>query len=402
MTFPSQATFGPTSHQGAGVRGAADEVLRRMLETMVQEALEREFERFLGAGPWERTPSRRGWRNGRKRRTLKTRLGTLELRVPKDREGRFQPSLFERYQRSEKALVLALVEMYLQGVSTRKVSKVVEMLCGFTISASQVSALTKKLDAELEAWRSRSLAGTRYPYLVVDAHVEKVRREGRVRSTAVLWVVGISEAGYREHLGVWLGASESLESWSRVFSDLVQRGLEGVSYVVSDEHVGLLQALRRYFPEAEHQRCTVHYLRNALSKTSSKALEAELKSALKDVWAAPGLKEAKARLARLVDSLRERHPSLADWLEETAEETLGFFSLPDPAHRRRLASTNGIEHDHAEIRRRTRVVRIFPNEASLLGLATALAAERNEQWLERRYLNMQAPVTIDQPVRQIA
>src|SRR5690606_34421683 len=185
--------------------------------------------------------------------------------------------------------------------------------------------------------------------------------------TAVHWVVGISEAGYREHLGVWLGASESLESWSRVFSDLVQRGLEGVSYVVSDEHVGLLQALRRYFPEAEHQRCTVHYLRNALSKTSSKALEAELKSALKDVWAAPGLKEAKARLARLVDSLRERHPSLADWLEETAEETLGFFSLPDPAHRRRLASTNGIEHDHAEIRRRTRVVRIFCSVPQFVG-----------------------------------
>src|SRR5690606_27706331 len=221
--------------------------------------------------------------------------------------------------------------------------------------------------------------------------------------TAVLWVVGISEAGYREHLGVWLGASESLESWSRVFSDLVQRALEGVTYVVCDEHVGLLPALRRYSPEAEHQRCTVHYLSNALSKTSSKALEAELKSALKDVWAAPGLKEAKARLARLVDSLRERHPSLADWLEEeTAEETLGFFSLPDPAHRRRPASTNGIEHDHAEIRRRTRVGASFPTAARLLRLATALAAERNEQWLERRYLNMQAPVTIDQPVRQIA
>ena len=300
MTFPSQATFGPTSHQGAGVRGAADEVLRRMLETMVQEALEREFERFLGAGPWERTPSRRGWRNGRKRRTLKTRLGTLELRVPKDREGRFQPSLFERYQRSEKALVLALVEMYLQGVSTRKVSKVVEMLCGFTISASQVSALTKKLDAELEAWRSRSLAGTRYPYLVVDAHVEKVRREGRVRSTAVLWVVGISEAGYREHLGVWLGASESLESWSRVFSDLVQRGLEGVA-TWSRRH-GLLQLGATF--EAEHQRW--HY--RTRSQTSSKALEAELKSALKDVWAAPSSRAKASGSPRR--SLHERHPRL--------------------------------------------------------------------------------------------
>lgn len=402
MTFASQATFGATPHQGAGVRGAADEVLRQMLERMIQEAIEREFERFLGAGPWERTESRRGWRNGRKRRTLKTRVGAIELRIPKDREGRFQPSLFERYQRSEKALVLALVEMYIQGVSTRKVTKIVETLCGFRVSASQVSALTKKLDAELEAWRSRSLAGTRFPYLVVDAHVEKVRREGRVRSTAVLWVVGVSEDGYREHLGVWLGASESRESWSRVFSDLVQRGLEGVSYVVSDEHAGLVQALGRYFPEAEHQRCTVHYLRNALSKTSSKALEAELKGALKDVWAAPVRGEAEARLARLVDRLRERHASLAEWLEETAEETLGFFVLEDPAHRRRLATTNSIEHDHAEIRRRTRVVRIFPNEASLLRLASALAAERNEQWIERRYLNMESVRTTETPVRQIA
>lgn len=265
-----------------------------------------------------------------------------------------------------------------------------------------MSALTRKLDAELEAWRGRSLAGTRYPYLVVDAHVEKVRREGRVRSTAVLWIVGVSEEGYREHLGVWLGASESLESWSRVFSDLVQRGLEGVTSVVSDEHAGLVQALERYSPEAEHQRSTVHYLRNALSKTSSKAPEAELKGALKDIWAAPVRSEAEARLARLIDGLRERHVSLADWLEETAEETLGFFSLPDPAHRRRLATTDGIEHDHAEIRRRTRVVRIFPNEASLLRLATALAAERNEQWLERRYLNRESARTTAEPVRQIA
>src|SRR5690606_20392474 len=162
----------------------------------------------------------------------------------------------------------------------------------------QVSALTKKLDAELEAWRSRSLAGTRYPYLVVDAHVEKVRREGRVRSTAVLWVVGISEAGYREHLGVWLGASESLESWSRVFSDVVERGRVGVSYVVSVVLVGVLRALRLFFVEVEHQLCTAHDQRIVRSKTSSKALEAELKRGLKDVCPAPGLKVGKARLAR--------------------------------------------------------------------------------------------------------
>jgi transposase-like protein len=238
---------------------APPDLLRSMLAQMMQAAIQAEFDRFMGAGPWERTGERRGWRNGSKGRRLHTRVGTIELRIPKDREGRFQPSLFERYQRSEKAFVLAPVEMYIQGVSTRKVQKVVEQLCGVLVSASQVSALVKGLDGELETWRRRSLGGQKYPYLVVDAHYEKVRREGRVLSTAVLWVIGISETGYREHLGVWTGPSESRESWVRVFRDLTQRGLEGVEYVVSDEHAGLVQALGLYFPEADHQRCQVHY-----------------------------------------------------------------------------------------------------------------------------------------------
>ena len=395
MAFSPQATPAPALHQASG----AEDVLRSMMEQMVQEAVEREFERFIGAAPWERTPERQGWRNGRKRRRFKTRVGSLELRIPRDREGRFQPSLFERYQRSEKALVLALVEMYVQGVSTRKVSRIVERLCGFSISASQVSALTQNLDADLEAWRTRSLAGLRYPYLVVDAHYEKVRREGRVRSTAVLWVVGISEEGYREHLGVWLGASESRESWGRVFRELTGRGLEGVEYVVSDEHVGLLEAVQRYFPAAEHQRCQVHYLRNALAHAGSEVLGQELKTALKDIWAAPDRDEAEARLARLIDRLEARHPALAEWLEATAQETLGCYALKEPSHRRRLRTTNGIEHDHAEMRRRTRVVRIFPNEASLLRLASALAAERNEQWMERRYMRMDLEQEEQLPLR---
>lgn len=396
MAFEMKATSAAAAEQ------APPDLLRAMLGQMMQAAIQAEFDRFMGAGPWERTGERRGWRNGSKRRRLHTRVGTIELRIPKDREGRFQPSLFERYQRSEKAFVLALVEMYIQGVSTRKVQKVVEQLCGVLVSASQVSALVKGLDGELEAWRKRSLGGQKYPYLVVDAHFEKVRREGRVLSTAVLWVIGISETGYREHLGVWTGPSESRESWVRVFRDLTQRGLEGVEYVVSDEHAGLVQALGLYFPEADHQRCQVHYMRNALSYVSTDAVRAELITGLRDAWAAPTREEARARITRLVDTMRTKAPKLAEWLEETAEQTLACYTLPAGVHRLRLRSTNSVEHDHADIRRRTRVVRIFPNDASLVRLASALAMERNEQWMERRYFIMPDAQQSEPELRQSA
>jgi putative transposase len=363
---------------------APEDALRQMLTTLVQETLEREFTRFVGARPHERTAARRGWRNGARRRRFITRVGTLELRVPRDRAGHFQPTLFARYERSEQAFVAALVEMYVQGVSTRKVSRVVEALCGVPVSASAVSAVVKKLDGELAAWRQRDLGGQAYPYLVLDAHVEQVRREGQVRATAMLWAIGIRADGYREHLGTWLGASESLASWTEVFEDLVGRGLHGVTYAVSDDHQGLVTALCRFFPDAVHQRCQVHYLRNALSKLSSVTHQQKLFAALKDVWAAPTRAEAEARLARLVAAVRKGVPTLAAWLEETAPATLSSIGLPRPA-RRCLSSTNSIEHDHAEVRRRTRVIRIFPNEASLLRLGTALAMERNELWATRRY-----------------
>lgn len=396
MTFPSEGT------RGYGPEQAPPDALRAMLAQVMQTALQQEFDRFLGAGRWERSDERRGWRNGSKRRRLHTRVGTIELRIPKDREGRFQPSLFERYQRSEKAFVLALVEMYIQGVSTRKVQKGVEQLCGVLVSASQVSALTKRLDAELEVGRRRSLSGRKYLYRVVDAHQEKVRRESRVLPTAVLSVIGISDEGYREHLGVWTGPSESRQSGVNVFRDLTQRGLEGVVYVVSDDHTGLVQALGLYFPEAVHQRCQVHYVRNALSYVSTDALRSDLLTGLRDAWAAPTREEARARLARLIDTMRaKKAPAAADWLDETVDQTLAFFVLP-PEHRQRLRSTNSVEHDHAEIRRRTRGVRIFPNDASLLRLISALAIERNEKWMERRYLIMPEVPRAEVELRQSA
>lgn len=384
MTFQKNAKL--AAFDGQGRSDAPEDLLRSMMERMVQDTIQAEFERHIGADPYARTETRRGWRNGHKPRTFKTRLGKLELRIPQDRHGRFQPSLFERYERSEKALIAALIEMYVHGVSTRKVSKIVEQLCGHMISASAVSAVTKKLDEEVVAWRRRSLAGKRYPYLIVDAHYERVRREGAVRSTAVLWVVGIDEDGFREHLGLWTGSAESLQTWGSVFRDLVDRGVAGVEMIVSDEHAGLVQALRRYFPNAAHQRCTVHYMRNALAYVSSAEWKQVVRDGLRDVWAAPTLEEAQERLQRLITRTRKTVPALAQWLEETAADTLTFLTHARPEHRRLLKTTNSMEHDHAEVRRRSRVVRIFPNEASLIRLLGALAIERNEQWLERRYM----------------
>ena len=368
-----------------------EDALRTMVQTVVQEALQIEFARFLGAAPHERTAERRGWRNGGRDRTLLTRVGSLTLRVPRDRAGAFQPALFARYQRSEQALVLALAEMYVQGVSTRKVSAIVEQLCGTTLAASTVSAATRTLDARLAAWRARRLDATTYPYLIVDAHHERIRREGQVLSTAALWVIGVRADGYREHLGVWLGASESAASWRAVCRDLIRRGLTGVRYIVADEHAGLLESFRRAFPTAVHQRCTVHYLRNALAKVTSPLLATRLRDGLRDVWAAPTRAAADQRVAALVTVLTPLAPAVARWLEETVGDTLAFFTLPEPEARRRLKTTNAIEHDHAEVRRRTSVIRIFPNEASFERLASALAIERNEQWAARRYVIVAAP-----------
>jgi transposase-like protein len=380
------------------------DAIRDIVAVAVQDALEREFETFLGAAPYERSETRRGWRNGSYERTLTTRVGPLTLNVPRDRDGIFQPSLFARYERTEQALVLAMAEMYFQGVSTRKVTEVVEVLCGRSVSASEVSVLARKLDVAFTAWRQRRLTEQAYPYLVVDALVERVRREGHVRHTAVLYVMGIKRDGYRELLGTWTGAAESAESWGQVFHELTERGLHGVTYVVSDEHVGLVQSVRRYFPDAVHQRCQVHYLRNALSKVSNDALQQELIRGLADVWAAPTQDEARRRLHALGEALRPRAPKLADWLADTSEDTLSVYVLDDDVLRKKLRSTNGLERHHVEVRRRTRVVGIFPHEASLLRLVTAIAIDCSERWSTKRYLvPLHAPSCPEEvPLRRLA
>jgi transposase-like protein len=363
-----------------------EDFLRGLVERVVQQVLEAEMTSFLGAGTYERNGERRGWRNGYKPRTLKTRVGGLELRVPKDRDGEFQTELFERYQRSEKALVLAMLQMYVEGVSTRKVSAITEALCGLEVSKSQVSALTSKLDAEIAEWRMRPLT-EEYPYLIFDARYEKVRRGGAVVSQGVLVAIGISAAGCREVLGCWVAESESEASWGAVFLELKQRGLRGVRYVVSDDHAGMVKAIGRHFQGAVWQRCQVHFVRNALSLCGVQQRPLVL-SLMQTVTQAGTREAAKTALGLAVAELEKKAPKTARLLEEHGEEILGVYALPE-AHRKRMRTTNMLERQNQELKRRTRVVRIFPNEQSCLRLVSALLMETSQEWMGRLYLRME-------------
>jgi putative transposase len=363
----------------------SEDFLRRVVERVVQQVLEAEMTSFLGADSYQRGPERRGWRNGYKPRTLKTRVGELELMVPKDRAGEFQTELFERYQRSEKALVLALLQMYVEGVSTRKVRAITEALCGLEVSKSQVSALTAKLDAEIAQWRQRPLAEA-YPYLMLDARYEKVRRGGAVVSQGVLVAVGVSEQGYREVLGAWVADSESEASWGMVLSELRQRGLRGVCYVVSDDHAGLVQAIGRHFQNVVWQRCQVHFMRNALSLCAAQQRPLVLRW-MRTITEAPSQEAAQQALRQAITELEKKAPKVAQLLEEHGEEILGVYALPE-AHRKRMRTTNLLERVNQELKRRTRVVRVFPNEPSCLRLVCALLMETNQEWMERLYLRM--------------
>jgi transposase-like protein len=360
--------------------------MRQLLQRMIQDVLESEMRTFLQAESYERTDTRTGYRNGYKPRMLHTRVGTLELMVPKDREGQFKTELFERYQRSEKALLLSIAEMYVQGVGTRKVRKITEALCGLEISKSQVSELTKRLDTEIEAWRNRPL-NREYIYLIADARYEHIRSGGCVTSGGVLIVVGVDNAGYREPLGVWAADSEHETSWTNVFNNLKKRGLRGVQYVVSDDHKGLKKAVFRCFQGALWQRCQVHFMRNILSHTSRKE-RAYIISLMREITAAGSAETARKRITETVGQLERTHPKIAEMLDEHGEEILAVYHLPH-AHRKRMRSTNMLERLNQEIKRRTRVVRIFPNEASCIRLVGALAMETAEEWMQRKYLDIE-------------
>ncbi len=361
--------------------------LRTLVERTLQQVLDAEMTAHLGAEPYERTAARTGHRNGYKPRTLHTRVGTLTLLVPQDREGTFSTALFARYQRSEKALVLALMEMYLEGVSTRKVQDITETLCGTTFSKSLVSSLVGTLDAELVAWRTRRLDEQPYPYLTVDARYEDVRQDGRIVSQGVLIVSGVREDGKREILAVDVADTESEASYQECFRQLKARGLTGVELVTSDDHRGLVAAVKRHFQGASWQRCQVHYSRGLMGMVGV-TKRAALAAGIRAVFAAQTVEEARILAGALADEWRPTHRHVADQIDEHIEECFACYAFP-PAHRTRLRTTNGLERLNQEIKRRTRVVRIFPNRDACLRLATALCAEQSEEWIiGHRYLDI--------------
>jgi putative transposase len=363
--------------------------LKEIVERVLQELLEAEMTEHIGAAPYERTENRKGQRNGYKPRTLRTRVGTLNLAVPQDREGAFSTRLFARYQRNEKALVLALMQMYVEGVSTRKVKEITEELCGTSFSKSLVSQLASGLDSELEAWRSRRLEAEAYPYMFVDARYEKVRVDGRVVNQGVLVVSAVRDDGMREILGVEVADTESEATYHQLFRSLKRRGLKGVQLVVSDDHEGLKSAVSRHFQGAAHQRCQVHYQRNLLGMVSH-IKRKELGADLRAIFAAPVREEALRIASSVANKWRGKGiEKLAEHLEEHIEECLSCLAFPEN-HCRRIRTTNSLERLNQEIKRRTRVVRIFPNRESCLRLVTALAVEVSEEWVTgRRYLDME-------------
>src|SRR5262245_7006525 len=310
--------------------GDQEDFLRPLVREVVQQVLEAEMEEAVGASKGERTPERVGYRAGYYGRTLVTRVGKLELRVPQDRQGRFRTEIFERYQRSEKALVAALAEMYLQGVSTRKVKAVTEELCGHEFSASSISRMVKQLDEELEKFAQRRLEEA-YPYLILDARYEKVREDGAVRSQAVLVAIGINWEGRRCILGVDLANRESASSWKEFLVSLRKRGLNGVDFVGSDDHAGLKKAIQEVLPEAVWQRCYVHFLRNALDYLPRKA-DDDCLMELRWIYDRRNLEEAQRDVATWLAKWSARYPKLCNWVEENIHETLSFYRLPRQHH----------------------------------------------------------------------
>lgn len=362
------------------------DLLRCLMREALQEVLEGEMDEALQAGKGQRTPQRLGYRSGYYSRTLVTRVGKLELRVPQDRQGRFSTQVFERYQRSEKALVSALAEMWVQGVSTRKVKAVTEELCGHAFSASTISQINKKLDGQLASFAERRLE-EEYPIVVLDARYERVREDGVIAKRAVLIAIGINWEGRRCVLAVDLANRETASSWKAFLLGLRDRGLRGVEFVVSDDHAGLKRAIAEVLPEAAWQRCYVHFLRNARDYLPRKADDDCLQE-LRWLYDRRDVEEARRDLAAWLSKWQEKYPKLTDWAEEHIEETWTFYRLPIQ-HHKHLKSTNLLERINEEIRRRTYVIRIFPNAASCLRLVRALTVEMHENWIEAiRYLNM--------------
>lgn len=348
------------------------------LEKLLNELMLIEREQVLGASPYERTDQRKGYANGFKNKLLQTRTGKLNLLVPKTRDIPFYPSSLEKGIRSERALGLAIAEMYVNGVSTRRMKRITEQLCGLEVSSTQVSRLNKLLDEELEQFRRRSLGRMRYLYL--DARYEKVREGGQVRDLALLTAIGINEEGKREILGISCALSEAEVHWRQFLEELLKRGLKGVELIISDDHAGLKKARKTVLPGTPWQRCIFHLAQNAQSYAPSKTMRKEISYAMKDIYQALSEEESKTRLKQVVETYEKRAPRFSKWVETNCEEGLAFYQFPQE-HWRQIRTNNVSERVNQEIKRRTKVARLFPNSASCLRLATAVVIEIHEEWL---------------------
>lgn len=357
------------------------DALANALRLLLNHAMVAERSKALGAAPYERSTTRKGHANGFKPKTLQTRLGELQVDVPQVRgEVDFYPSALERGQRSERALTLAIAEMYVQGVSTRRVSAILSELAGnLEISSTQVSRAVAQLDEELDLWRNRPLNEVAYPYLILDARYEKVRRDGVVLDCAVLLAIGIDATGHRSILGLSVALSEAQTHWRDFLSSLQERGLHGTLFIVSDDHAGLQAARCARFPGVPWQRCQFHLQQNALHYVPKVALRKTVSAQLREIFDSPSLDLAEALLKKMVSGYRKSAPELAAWLEKNAPESFTVFALPKE-HRKRLRTSNAAERLSQEIKRRTRVVRIFPHPKSLLRLVTALLCDISDDW----------------------
>ena len=358
--------------------------LNPVLEKLMNELMKIEREEVVGASHYERSEDRKGYCNGFKNETLETRSGKLELKVPQTRGIAFYPQSLERGERSERALKLAVAEMYFSGVSTRRVKKITEELCGMEISSTQVSRLATLLDDELEKFRKRPLGEMSIIYL--DAHYEKVRHEGQVRDLAILKAVGVNQYGKREILGVSSSLSEAEVHWRCFIEDMLARGLKGVKLIISDDHKGLKAALRSSLPATPWQRCIFHLCQNAQHYSPSIAMRGEIAQSVKDIYQAPSLAEARSKMKEIVECYEKRAKKFCDWLEENFEEGLAFYKFPRGMWKK-IRTVNMVENLNKEVRRRTNVVMVFPNEESALRLITAVLADKHEDWAgEKIYL----------------
>lgn len=384
MTYPMNYTL-PTELLEQIARDGL-EALPELIRIVINTAMRAERQQYLGVGPYERSPERQDYANGYKDKTVTTRVGDITFAVPQVRQGQFYPGALEKGLRSEQALMLTLAEMYVQGVSTRKVARITEQLCGHAVSSTQVSRATAQLDETLKAWRERPLGEC--PYVYFDALYIPVRQAGQVRDAAVFIAVGLTSAGKRVILGLSVSLSEAEVHWRQFMQSLLQRGLRGVRLIISDAHPGLKAARQAVFGGLPWQRCQFHLQQNAQAYVTRLEQQPEVAADIRAIFNARDRAEADSLLAQTVSKYSQTASKLADWLETSIPEGLTIFAFPE-SHRRRLRTANGLERLNREVRRRVRVVTIFPNEAACLRLVTALLMEISDDWeTGKLYLNL--------------